>query len=227
MLSTTINAQSVSGQDQQQEEEKEQQPDFDIFVLNYINGGMSSTTREFIDDALVYNLGEDFERMTPLQKKNYLASEEGKNIIASIESYRKFLFSATWCFGFELEGNNSSELKNVFYHLGHEKMMLRIGDRLNDELLKICGDQFKFNKNNVYIESFTIVRLYFLGLPCSEEVATEIENNNKDLVLYLYFKVPDMNAVTIEYGKPHLAVKVDKVELRNKETGETYITTVM
>ncbi len=181
----------------------------------------SSEKLKKIKKVLLGDLGENFKNMTPLQKKSYLASEAGKRKVAELEKEREKLFNTTWCFAFQIDCD-----KCVEYDLNSKNIMIKIADAVRNEPIKLRGEQFKFKNEYLYTANFGFYKEYFLGLPCSESIATEIENNAGDLILYLYFKVPDMNAIIEKYysSEPELSVTVDKIELKNYKTNKTYIT---
>ena len=124
---------------------------------------------------------------------------------------------------------------SAYYDLDYKKMMLRIGTIFpQKESLTIGGCKFTFKDEYLFVAKNTYagtieMATYFLGLPCSEKIATEIEANANNLIVYVYFKVPNMDVVINfqdmkRYGSmPNLSVKVDKIELKNRMTSKSYI----
>ena len=201
-----------------------------VLIKDPINGVFVADGMEKIRNTLLGHIGKDFEKMTPLQQKNYLNTEEGKRKLTTLEKERKRLFTTTWCFAVALE---KGDARAAYYDLDYKRMMLRLGTTMGNETLLIGGNQFKFKDEYLYVSRNGHGKLqfnvYFLGLPCSEKVANEIESNVRNLLLYVYFKVPNMDVVTNlqdmkRYGSmPNLSVKVDKIELKNSQTNKTYI----
>lgn len=200
-----------------------------VLIKDPINGTFVANGMEKIRNALLGSIGKNFEKMTPLQQKNYLNTEEGKRKLTTLEKERKKLFTTTWCFAVALENSKN----RAYYDLDYKRMMLRLGTTMGKETLLIGGNQFKFKDEYLYVSrnSYNSLQfnVYFLGLPCLEKVAAEIESNAYNLLLYVYFKVPNMNAVTNFQdmkrfdSMPNLSVKVDKIELKNSKTNKTYI----
>lgn len=200
-----------------------------VLIKAPINGVSVANGMEKIRNTLLGSISKDFEKMTPLQRKNYLNTEEGKRKLTTLEKERKRLFTTTWCFAVALENGDA----RAYYDLDYKRMMLRLGTTMGNETLLIGGNQFKFKDEYLYVSRNNYgglqFNVYFLGLPCSEKVATEIESNTYNLLLYVYFKVPNMDVVTNlqdmkRYGSmPNLSVRVDKIELKNSKTNKTYI----
>ena len=57
-----------------------------VLIKDPINGTFVANGMEKIRNALLGSIGKNFEKMTPLQQKNYLNTEEGKRKLTTLEN---------------------------------------------------------------------------------------------------------------------------------------------
>lgn len=157
----------------------------------------------------------EWQGATPLQKRRFAESTEGKERLKMLKNEKEHLLSSTCEVTFPIEINTQ-------YNITQKRLYVYFDDRIAGvEYIFSCKSNIKLNQHG--LDGGLII------IPCEEEIALEIEDHVEDCRLSFFFRITPKDILKYEPGvfvgeaKPVIEIMILKIAIINKATGERYL----
>lgn len=153
-----------------------------------------------LSEDVFYDIDIENRRLTPLFKKTYQNSDEGKMRLAEIKAKKRQVFESIICW--------EMSPSKVVYDLNRKALKLTFAN------LKYGHSRFVPKKNEVYQSVLKLGENYVMYIPCSEDLALIAEE--KQPIIQLCFKLSQNDVIGYNIGESPIMVNTKLPSLRVK-----------